>query len=168
MHRLWSNAIVTDLRYVVGDSGQTLTFTCDVIEHFCEHQQDRPDQAEAGGQLFATFSCGVIRVVRATGPRSSDQRSLFRFVPNRMAERREIKRLFRSGLHYVGDWHTHPQQVPAPSRTDIANITDTFRKSRHGLAGFLLIIVGTSPAPDGLYIAVCNQGSCEELRITET
>ena len=165
MHGLWSNANVTDLRYVVGDSDQTLTFTCDVIAHFCEHQQHRPDQAEAGGQLFATFSCGVIRVVRATGPRSSDRRSLFRFVPNRMAERREIKKLFCSGLHYVGDWHTHLQRIPAPSPTDIANITDTLLKSRHGLAGFLLIIVGISPAPDGLYVAVCDKGTCKELQI---
>ena len=159
---------MTDLRYAVGHSGQFLTLTHDVVEHFCRYQQHRPLQAEAGGQLFATFSGSMIRVSRATGPRKSDHRSLFRFVPNRLAERREIKAHFRSGLHYVGDWHTHPQRIPVPSSVDVINIMDTFQKSRHGLAGFVMIIVGTAPIPNGLYIAVCNHQECQALQSIET
>ena len=158
---------VKEMCYAVGESGQTLILTQDVLSHFHKHRQHRQNQLEAGGQLFATISECDIRVSRATGPRRSDKRSLFRFVPNRLAERREIKALFRTGLNYVGDWHTHPQRVPMPSSTDIDSITDTFRKSRHGLAGFVMIIVGTSPAPEGLFVAVCDDGKCNALCPTQ-
>ena len=150
--------------YPVSSSGQTLTLAVDVIEHFRRHQQSQRNRAEAGGQLFATFSGSSIEVSRATGPRKSDRRSPFGFKPNRGAERREIKKLFRVGLHYVGDWHTHPQRIPVPSSTDVENITDMFRKSRHSLAGFLMIIVGTASFPDGLFVAVCDYQSCYALK----
>ncbi len=155
---------VNELCYKVGESGQILVLAEDVFRHFHEHRQILPNQLEAGGQLFATFDEATIRISRATGPRRSDKRSIHRFIPNRLAERREIAALFRKGLHYVGDWHTHPQRIAMPSSTDINSITDTFRLSRHGLAGFVMIIVGTRPAPEGLYVAVCDQGNCEAIK----
>ena len=97
------------IAYVIGNSGQTLVLTDPVIEHLLCHRQFGPGSREAGGQLFARFEGKTIRIERATGPRPSDRRSLMAFVPNRLAERREITRLFKEGLHYVGDWHTHPE-----------------------------------------------------------
>ena len=61
-------------------------------------------------------------------------------------------------FHYVGDWHTHPETHPTPSNVDVESIQETFRLSRHELAAFVLIVVGTAPAPGGLYVAI----SCEE------
>lgn len=150
--------------YPVGRSGQVLSLSEDVIEHFRQHQQSNANQAEAGGQLFATFSGNSIEVSLATGPRQCDHRSPIHFKPNRKAERREIKRLFQVGLHYVGDWHTHPQRIPIPSSTDVENITDIFRKSHHSLAGFIMIVVGTASLPDGLFVAVCDHQSCYVLK----
>jgi integrative and conjugative element protein (TIGR02256 family) len=168
LQRLWWHCILTEFRYQIGYSGQVLVLSRVVIEHFNDHRQHSVGRSEAGGQLFATFSEQDVQVTHATGPRSTDKRSMFRFVPNRLAERREIKALFRSGLHYVGDWHTHPQRAAIPSGTDIASMTETFRRSRHGLAGFIMIIVGTLPAPDGLCVAVCDGDNCEQLTLIQS
>ena len=43
---------------------------------------------------------------------------------------------------YLGDWHTHPEDVPKPSPRDLASIDDIARRSMHQLPGFLLCIVG--------------------------
>ena len=78
------------------------------------------------------------------------------FVPNRLAERREIRRLFNERLHYIGDWHTHPEPRPRPSQTDIDSFREMFRKSRHKLASLVMVIVGTEAGENGFYLAVCN------------
>ncbi|MCH8247966.1 MAG: Mov34/MPN/PAD-1 family protein [Proteobacteria bacterium] len=156
-----------ELRYTMVDSGQVLVLSDAVVKHIVSNRQSRSGQAEAGGQLFATFEDSTVLVTRATGPRKADHRSRFCFIPHRVSERREIKQLFKAGLHFVGDWHTHPQSVPRPSEIDLSNISDMFAKSRHGLAGFVLIIAGTEAPPHGLCVAICDERQCTELAITE-
>lgn len=126
----------------------------DVLGNLRAHRQLHPCDKEAGGQLFATFSGQMIKVCLATGPRRQDWRRRFRFRPNRSRENREIKKLFNQGLHYVGDWHTHPEPTPTPSGEDMDSVAECFALSTHKLEGFLLIIIGTADVPDGLWISV--------------
>ncbi len=142
--------------YPVGHSGQTLILTNQVLAHFDRYRQVTPDSTEAGGQLFGRIEGPKIIVERATGPGRSDRRFPFSFIPNRLAERREIKRMFKAGLHYVGDWHNHPEPRPRPSETDLRSFWDMFRKSRHQLESFVVVIVGTEPGAEGLYVALCD------------
>jgi integrative and conjugative element protein (TIGR02256 family) len=93
-------------------------------------------------------------VEQATGPRRSDSRSRFSFRPNRSAERREIEERFREGLHYLGDWHTHPEPTPEPSPTDIESMQEMVLASRHELPGFIMMIVGTAPTPVGFSVSL--------------
>lgn len=151
------------IQYIIGDSGQTLLLTDTVLAHFARYRQVAPRSREAGGQLFARFLDHGIHVERATGPRSTDRRSITSFLPNRLVERREIKKHFKSGFHYVGDWHTHPELHPSPSHTDIASFRHMFRKSHHKLASFVMIIVGTAPQPAGLFVALCNDEGMHKL-----
>lgn len=109
---------------------------------------------EAGGQLFAQLSSHEVRIEQATGPRQTDSRSRTAYVPDRIAEQIEIDYWHRKGLHYVGDWHTHPELIPQPSEDDIKSIRDSFSKSQHSLHGFLLVIVGTAKVPSGLYVSL--------------
>lgn len=128
----------------------------EVLEHLSEFRQTL-GRDEAGGQLFAKFDDdSVIRVVRATGPSRRDRRGRFWFVPNRWREQAEINRMYREELHFVGDWHTHPQGAPEPSQKDIDSILDCYRKSRKGIRGFLLVIVGLDPFPTGLYVGMTD------------
>jgi len=109
---------------------------------------------EAGGQLFGKVSPGAWTVVLATGPRPSDRRTKWSFQPDRSAERHEIRRLFEKGLHYLGDWHTHPQGRPRPSQTDLKSMKEMIAKSHYELEGFLMVIVGTSRPPEGLWVSL--------------
>lgn len=137
--------------------------TDEVLEHFDRHKQVTNRHLEAGGQLFARFDGRKVKIDRATGPRKTDRRSIRSFIPNRMKERREIRRLFKIDLHYVGDWHTHPEQQPTPSETDIDSFSDMFTKSKHRLASFVMIIVGTDPLPSGLFVALCTGNRLRKL-----
>jgi hypothetical protein len=60
--------------------------------------------------------------VEATGPRRTDRRTRTSSVPDRRAEQREIDDRFRRGLHFLGDWHTHPKNIPHPSGPDVASL----------------------------------------------
>jgi integrative and conjugative element protein (TIGR02256 family) len=62
--------------------------------------------------------------------------------------------MHQRGLHFVGDWHTHPEAVPTPSSSDIRTINEAVAKSRHHLFGFLMIVVGSSDFPTGLHVSL--------------
>ena len=110
------------LSYSLGASGEVLYLTADAIKHMIGHVQIESTYVEAGGQLFARISKKEIKVVRATGPNIKDQRSRFFFKPNRKKEQRDILKLHAEGLDFVGDWHTHPEDIPRPSKQDRASI----------------------------------------------
>ncbi len=156
------------IKYSIEGSGQTLILAHTVIDHLMRHCQSSSRSREAGGQLFARFEGNTIRIERATGPRPFDRRGLMTFVPNRPAERREIKRLFREGLHYVGDWHTHPDSSPRPSQTDTDSFREMFRKSRHKLASFVIVISGTTAPPEGLFVGLFDETGWRELAVQLT
>jgi integrative and conjugative element protein (TIGR02256 family) len=143
--------------YPIGASGQALVLSDTVIEYLENHRQIEQCSAEAGGQLFASFVAREVRIEEATGPRPTDKRGHTFYRPDRRAERKEIKDRYKLGLHYIGDWHTHPSARPEASSTDLRNIKECFVRSQHELNGFVLVIVGTSPAPEGLRVSV-NDG----------
>ncbi len=142
------------IRYTIGESGQNLVVEAGVLDHFQRWRQSQPSTAEAGGQLFGVVDGTEVTIKLATGPRRSDRRGRFFFVADRFAEKMEIGKLHKAGLHYFGDWHTHPQSIPEPSGTDLASMTDLFVRSKHELRAFLMIIVGTAPFPVGLHVSL--------------
>ena len=142
------------LNFRLGDSGQSLTISDAVLKHLSKYRQRRAWSREAGGQLFAEISGTDIVITTITGPRRSDRRSRFAYHPDRRREQAEIDKHFAQALHYVGDWHTHPQPRPTPSSEDLRSMSECVRKSRHRLNSFVLIIVGSDDLPDGLHISL--------------
>ncbi len=141
-------------------SGRDLTFKvgriavrigAQALATFDSHRQRRFFQREAGGQLFAQVRDNNWEIATATGPRSRDRRGRFSFWPHRASEQEEIFEHHALGLDYVGDWHTHPEDTPTPSPDDLTSIAEVVRRSTHHLPGFLLMIVGRTPYPEGLW-----------------
>jgi integrative and conjugative element protein (TIGR02256 family) len=122
---------------------------------------------EAGGQLFANFANNEITIVEATGPRRTDRRSRYSYIPDRIEEQREIVKRHPLGLHFVGDWHTHPEHHGCPSSTDLSSISETVRKSRHCLNGFVLVVVGYSALPASMHVSVHDGDREFELELLD-
>lgn len=136
-----------------------------VLRHLAKHRQAGPRAPEVGGQLFAAFEKYRVRITRATGPRETDRHSRFSFFPDRRSENSEIKERFVDGLHFVGDWHTHPERHPSPSTIDLASMADCFRKSKHSLSHFVMLIVGQDVSPAGLWVSLHNAKKCVPMKL---
>ena len=142
-----------------------ITFENEVLELFEQHKQLSEKSLESGGQLFARFDEKEVVISKATGLRDGDKRGRFLFLPNRSKEQDEIKELFGKGYHYVGDWHTHPESMPEPSKIDLENIVECYNKSKHDLRYFILVIVGQSSFPHGLHVSTHRSEVYEKLYV---
>jgi integrative and conjugative element protein (TIGR02256 family) len=151
------------ISFNIGWSGQRLSFDEAVLAHFNRHRQTRIWHREAGGLLFARLALPTINVCAITGPRRGDRRSRYSYRPDERAEQREIDEMFRHNLHFVGCWHTHPEDTASPSHIDTRNISDCVRCSEHALNGFVMVIVGRAAPPDSLFVSVCDQSSVHQL-----
>lgn len=139
-------------------SSQRLVLSTGVVKHLQKHRQ--MTGPEVGGQLFGSLTDGgTITVVLATGPRQQDSKNRFLFVPSRVHEKREIKAQFSVGLHFFGDWHTHPEPEPSPSTLDLESMKNCFAKSRHEHKSFIMIIVGYGDSKDWLWVSLHNEHS---------
>ena len=151
------------ISYKILSTEKCVILTNEVLEHFSRHRQIGINSKETGGQLFAKVEENRIIVEKVTGPRTIDRRGRFHFMPTRKAEQREINNMFSVGLHYVGDWHTHPEKKPSPSHIDISSMSECFRKSKHELDSFILIIVGQADPPGGIWLSLHRAQSYETL-----
>jgi len=138
-------------------SEQEIVIFPNVLQHFHKNRQSTSLAAEVGGQLFARILSKRVYICLATGPAIDDKRGRFWFVPNQKRQNDEIRKHFQEGLHFVGDWHTHPEPVPNPSETDLASMADCFNKSRHQLKSFVMVIVGQTDFPAGLWVSLHNK-----------
>jgi integrative and conjugative element protein (TIGR02256 family) len=152
------------ISFDIGSSQQRLSFDDAVLAHFDRHRQTRIWHREAGGLLFARLALPTIEVCAITGPRRTDGRGRYSYRPDERAEQREIDEMFRRNLHFVGCWHTHPEDTASPSHVDTRNISDCVRRSEHALNGFVMVIVGRRPMPSSLFVSVCDASRVHALR----
>ncbi len=117
--------------------------------------------------LLATIETNLVRVVCATEPVATDRRTRFAFVPTLSNQQRVIDKRFRSGLHFIGEWHTHPEPRPTPSAVDLRSMADCFRDSRHQLAGLVMLILGTEISFEGLWVSLHTDTDFHQLPIVE-
>lgn len=152
------------LTYRMERGGPAIVLSEDVVATILKHRQLNLSDNEAGGQLFARFEGRDTFIVEATEPKRSDKRKRYWFEPNKWLQRQEIKAKHEDGKHFVGDWHTHPQPVPSPSPDDLESIADCFRKSRHELTAFLMIIIGTAEPPEGILVCIVDKQGVRPLK----
>ena len=149
--------------------GLTVEITQGVIDHLNRYRQLNDKDKEAGGQLFACLYAGndLWVIEKSTGPQRRDFRSRFGFSPNRKMEQKDIDAAFARRLHFVGDWHTHPEPLPTPSIQDNKAMSDMFDRSKHQLKGFILVIVGNGQIKD-LWVSIhSGSGKHEPLSLKE-
>lgn len=151
------------LQYGLTSDGPLLVVSHEAAELMTRFRQLRPKDKEAGGQLFARFEGSDVIIVEATPPTLLDRRSRCAFRPNRMLQQRQITQRYGTGLHFVGDWHTHPQPRAASSSDDVSGMIECFQRSMHDLNAFVMIIVGTEAPPEGWYVALVTASGTQRL-----
>jgi integrative and conjugative element protein (TIGR02256 family) len=144
------------LRFVIMHGGPAIILSDEALATMDRFRQINPRDKEAGGQLFARIEGIDTVIVEATPPGWLDRRARYRFWPNCWFQQREIRDRYAKGLHFVGDWHTHPEAMPRPSCEDIRNMVECFKASLHDLRAFVMIVVGTASAPEGLHVALID------------
>ena len=96
------------------------------VEAIVEQRQIHDSADEAGGIMLGRLivdSCDVV-VDEVVGPLSEDRRSRFTFVRPRKQAQQIVDQAWSSshGTNiYLGEWHTHPEDVPNPSSQDLRN-----------------------------------------------
>lgn len=152
------------MAYIVEGTDQKVILCSSVIDQVTLHRQICHNAPESGGQLFAHITPSEIVISCATGPYKEDRRSRFRLTLDRWRQRLDIARLFSQGLHFVGEWHTHPEEHPSPSELDLANMRECFVKSKHQLHSFLMMIVGTDTSEEGIWLSQHNDFQYKRLQ----
>lgn len=151
------------IRFVERIGGPAIILTDRVLSVMHKYRQLHPHAREAGGQLYAKFEGVDTLILEATKPKLLDKRTRYRFKPNRILQRFEIYNRYRKGLHFVGDWHTHPEKIPSPSNKDINYMNNHFHLSFKKFRAFVMVIIGTEPEPKGLHVALVKDKSIIQL-----
>jgi len=126
------------------------------LEIFKKNRQLKPWAKETGGQLFCHFEEEKVIVEQATKPRYGFKSGRYYFWLNREKEQKEIYGQFEQSLHYIGDWHTHPESYPKPSIEDIRKMQAIYRESTHSLKYMILVVVGKEKLPEGLWVGIVD------------
>jgi integrative and conjugative element protein (TIGR02256 family) len=110
-------------------------------------RQTADDMSEAGGILLGRvfLASGDIVIDHATTPTLEDERSRFRFFRAREPAQRIVDEAWAgSGGYsiYLGEWHTHPEDVPSPSWCDRRNWKRVARTATYEQDVLLFLIVG--------------------------
>ncbi len=163
LHTMLSRENLKARVYALPNCGQQLVLTPAVLEVFLAHRQSA-SASEAGGLLFAEFDLPRIRLVEASPPHKTDKRWRLFFIPNRLLQRRLVRKRFKQGRHFVGEWHTHPHRKPSPSGVDLDSMADAFLKSRHELNYFIMIIIGNETDRLELWASIHDGRSYHRLQ----
>ncbi len=157
---------MSSMIFLVDGADQKVILCESVLKHVSKYRQIGVQAPESGGQLFAEVTSEKVVIRVATGPYKEDRVSRFRLTLNRWRQSSDIRKLFRKGLHFVGEWHTHPETHPSPSSLDLENMRECFNNSKHQLDSFIMLIVGTDNSNQGLWLSQHNDSQCKPLRFS--
>lgn len=122
---------------------QRIVVEPEALAHMAKHRQVKWFAREAGGQLFGTVSDTEVKITKATGPYSGDSRWRYSYRSSPKAAQQAIDDNAKSGLMYLGEWHTHPEVAPVASSEDHKTILGLRRRSTLRLSSVVMIIQGT-------------------------
>src|SRR5699024_6588972 len=94
-----------------------------------------------------------VRVIKATGPYSKDDRSRYRYRSNPLSAQLMIAKQAQNGLLYLGEWHTHAEDCPQPSRYDLIATETLHARSRLNTNSIILAIIGRRASMEGIYLS---------------
>lgn len=108
--------------------------------------QDDNEKPESGGILIGYYQeKGSYIITDFTQPEVGDKQSRYEFVRSKKNAQNVLHALFKESEGkkiYLGEWHTHPEDNPRPSGTDITSIINRIKKDRINSETIFMIIFG--------------------------
>lgn len=104
------------------DNGQVLLHFSEAVMAVFRANVQTGRRPESGGILLGTVHDHGMLITHATVPSRFDQRQPMFFSREARGHRAVAHRLWRASggtTRYLGDWHTHPEDVPSPSGIDL-------------------------------------------------
>jgi integrative and conjugative element protein (TIGR02256 family) len=118
------------------------------ISRILKFRQDGCWKREAGGVLVGRYirDCLDVVIDDVTIPMRGDRRGRCSFFRARDRHQQAIDQAWQESegtIHYLGEWHTHPEKTPTPSPTDQADWNQHLQRDRFSGDTLFFIIVGT-------------------------
>jgi integrative and conjugative element protein (TIGR02256 family) len=132
------------MKYIIGNK-KFLEISSEVIEVFKRYKQTN-GKNEAGGILLGRCYKDKVVIEHVTSPASCDKAVPAFFERNREKAQRVVNKEWgcRKGERiYLGEWHTHAEPYPQPSRRDRDMIYNMLKDTKMEIDFLFTIIVGT-------------------------
>lgn len=146
--------------WALADGSLLLNFSDEVLGVF-ERNVQVGDLPESGGVLLGTVHERGLLVTMATTPTRLDRQLRYLFERLPFGHRAVARRQWRQSAgttRYIGEWHTHPQDIPAPSGIDL-NEWRKLAQKRADKRPLLAVIVGRH----GLHVELVHCNGYREL-----
>lgn len=140
------------MRYTSEDTEIILS---DGVLNLIDHYKQTSNRLEKGGILLGYKEGNVIYVEKASIPTAYDRSSKYNFTRNKKSAQLFIDYEYlnsKGKITYIGEWHTHPEKKPSPSRRDVTMIKTQYYNNEFNHDFLVMLIVGT----DGNYVAIFN------------
>ncbi|MCI4450436.1 MULTISPECIES: CBASS system CD-NTase/cGAS isopeptidase Cap3 [Enterobacteriaceae] len=131
---------ITELVFIDDDYNHVVIMS-DVVQNLNLYRQLHYASTEAGGTLIGERRGKHIVITHISEPGPGDVRSRTRIERKGKHHQKKVDDLFQQSdgfLVYLGEWHTHPEDFPQPSSTDISS----WRTGLKAIEPMVLIIVG--------------------------
>lgn len=145
-----------------------VVFSKEVIDIFEKYKQYKPAQHESGGILLGKVYDEVIIIDQISEPSAEDKSGRFYFDRNVQKAQSIVERAWNESNGqriYLGEWHTHPEDIPTPSRDDKKLLKNMSEKTHMQIDFLFMAIIGRIKP----YVAVFQkeEKTINQLQATE-
>ncbi|MFW2135495.1 Mov34/MPN/PAD-1 family protein [Chryseobacterium sp. TY4] len=132
----------------------TISLSKEVIFIFKKYIQNDAKKPESGGVLTGKIYENLVDILNCSEPSHLDKRSRYNYNRSHKSAQKYINEKFEeSGGEeiYLGEWHTHPEDIPSPSCTDVKSFNKTLNKNKLNSDIHFMIIIGITHLYIGIY-----------------
>lgn len=124
-----------------------LKISSEALESFSQYRQDESSKKEAGGLLLGRYikNSNNIIIDKTTVPYHKDIRRRYFFHKKDLQHQRVIDQEWKVSdgtCNYLGEWHTHPENIPNPSKVDIDGWREKLSNDSFDHHSLYFIIIG--------------------------
>jgi integrative and conjugative element protein (TIGR02256 family) len=124
------------------ENGTLVIFPTTLIGELEKQKQLHLREMESGGIIIGKRRNANIEAVAITTPQIKDKRSRCRFERKEFGHDKILLQYWSQSHgedNYLGEWHTHPEDFPRPSGTDLSTWKEM--SNEHGIP-LIVIIIG--------------------------